>query len=157
MLFGSRAARFRFASRPTGLTFGATVNVATGLVRRHQRRSRPRGSSPGPSTPSGFRSSEFPHAAVNPSNGNIYVTFDNHGAGADKGDSFSRNRLTPVRRGAHPSRSTTTSRHRPVAADNRRVYRRWTTRRLLLQPAEDTAADTSSSSTDASGRSRAER
>jgi subtilisin-like proprotein convertase family protein len=38
----------------------------------------------------GFRSNAFPHAAVNPVNGNIYVVYDDNPAGADRGNIFFR-------------------------------------------------------------------
>src|SRR5262249_59904515 len=37
---------------------------------------------------SSIRSNEFPHAAVNPVTGAIYVTYNNKGAGTDKADIF---------------------------------------------------------------------
>src|SRR5262249_52765050 len=40
----------------------------------------------GTSTASGFRSSKFPHAAVNPVNGNLYAVYADDGPGVDKGD-----------------------------------------------------------------------
>ena len=40
----------------------------------------------GTAVASGFRTSKFPHAAINPVNGNIYVTYANDPAGADKAD-----------------------------------------------------------------------
>ncbi|HEX9657213.1 MAG TPA: choice-of-anchor D domain-containing protein, partial [Bacteroidota bacterium] len=39
-------------------------------------------------TASSFRSSEFPHVAVNPINGDVFVTYNNKGAGTDKADIF---------------------------------------------------------------------
>lgn len=75
-------------STDLGATFGAAVTVATlvaggvngdlGLVATLQ----------GDATPQGFRTSKFPHAAVNPVSGNIYVTYNNDPAGADKADIF---------------------------------------------------------------------
>ena len=79
----------RCASPPTcGLTFGAAVTVATGLVGGTNGDLGLTGIRQGTSTASGFRSNEFPHAAVNPVTGNIYVTYNNKGAGADKADVF---------------------------------------------------------------------
>ncbi len=78
-------------STDLGVTFGAPVTVATfvttggtngdlGLTGIRQ----------GTSTASGFRSSRFPHAAVNPVSGAIYVTYndDSDGAGPDKANVF---------------------------------------------------------------------
>ena len=42
----------------------------------------------GTTVPASFRSNEFPHAAVNPITGDIYVTYNNKPAGVDKGDIF---------------------------------------------------------------------
>src|SRR5262249_43533081 len=72
-----------------GLPFSAPVTVATfiapggtngdlGLTGIRQ----------GTSTASGFRSSRFPHAVVNPVNGNVYVTYNDDGPGADKADVY---------------------------------------------------------------------
>src|SRR5262245_60268 len=71
-----------------GLTFGAPVIVASGLVGGVNGDLALTGIRQGTVTPAGFRSSEFPHAAVNPVNGNIYVTFANNPAGVDKADVF---------------------------------------------------------------------
>jgi hypothetical protein len=71
-----------------GATFGAPITVASGLVGGTNGDLALTGIRQGLATPSGFRSNEFPHAAVNPSNGNIYATFANNPAGADKGDIF---------------------------------------------------------------------
>jgi hypothetical protein len=75
-------------STDLGVTFGAPVTVASGLVGGTNGDLGLTGTRQGTTTPSGFRSSEFPHAAVNPVNGNLYVTYDNKGAGADKADVF---------------------------------------------------------------------
>jgi hypothetical protein len=72
-----------------GVSFGAPVTVATfiapggtngdlGLTGTRQ----------GTGSASGFRSSRFPHAAVNPVNGNIYVTYNDDGPGVDKADVY---------------------------------------------------------------------
>ncbi|MCB0295949.1 MAG: exo-alpha-sialidase, partial [Calditrichaeota bacterium] len=37
---------------------------------------------------SGFRSNEFPHVAVNPVSGHLYVTYNNNPAGTDKADVY---------------------------------------------------------------------
>jgi hypothetical protein len=72
-----------------GLTFGAPVTVATFVT--------PDGSNgdlsltgirQGTATASIFRSNKFPEAAVNPVNGNIYVTYNDNPAGTDRADVF---------------------------------------------------------------------
>src|SRR5262245_22193151 len=75
-------------STDQGLTFGAPVIVASGLVGGTNGDLALTGIRQGTATPAGFRSSEFPHAAVNPVTGNIYVTFANNPAGVDKADIF---------------------------------------------------------------------
>ncbi|MBO0724946.1 MAG: exo-alpha-sialidase, partial [Blastocatellia bacterium] len=75
-------------STDQGLTFGAPVTVASGLVGGTNGDLGLTGVRQGTTTASGFRSSEFPHAAVNPVNGNIYATFANNPAGVDKADVF---------------------------------------------------------------------
>jgi hypothetical protein len=75
-------------STDQGLTFGPTITVASGLVGGTNGDLGLTGIRQGTSTASGFRSSEFPHAAVNPISGNIYVTYANKGAGTDKADVF---------------------------------------------------------------------
>ncbi|PWT91288.1 MAG: hypothetical protein C5B55_08355, partial [Blastocatellia bacterium] len=75
-------------STDQGLTFGAPVAVVTGLVGGTNGDLGLTGIRQGTATASGFRSSEFPHAAINPVNGNVYVTFANKGAGTDKADIF---------------------------------------------------------------------
>ncbi len=71
-----------------GVTFGAAVTVASGLVGGTNGDLGLTGIRQGTATAAGFRSNEFPHAAVNPANGNIYVTYNNDGPGADKADVF---------------------------------------------------------------------
>jgi Bacterial pre-peptidase C-terminal domain len=72
-----------------GMTFGAPVTIATflnaggtngdlGLT----------GAVQGSVTASGFRSSKFPAATVNPLNGNVYVVYADDGAGVDKADVY---------------------------------------------------------------------
>src|SRR5215831_3121967 len=75
-------------STDQGLTFGAPVTVASGLVGGPNGDLGLTGIRQGTATPAGFRSNEFPHAAVNPVNGNIYVTFANNPPGVDKADVF---------------------------------------------------------------------
>src|SRR5215813_934262 len=71
-----------------GLTFGPPVIVASGLVGGVNGDLGLTGIRQGTATPAGFRSNEFPHAAVNPVNGNIYATFANNPPGVDKADVF---------------------------------------------------------------------
>jgi hypothetical protein len=75
-------------STDQGLTFGASVTVAPGLVGGVNGNLGLTGLRQGTASFSPFRSNEFPHAAVNPLSGNIYVTYDNKGAGTDKADIF---------------------------------------------------------------------
>ena len=79
-------------STDQGATFGAPVTVASGLVGGGSGFFNGdlglTGIRQGTVTFSGFRSNSFPHAAVNPISGNIYVTYDNNPAGADKADVF---------------------------------------------------------------------
>jgi len=73
-------------STDTGLTFGPAVTVASGLVGGTNGDLGLTGLRQGTATFSGFRSNEFPHAAVNPISGNLYVTYNNNPAGVDKAD-----------------------------------------------------------------------
>jgi hypothetical protein len=77
-------------STDQGLTFGAPVIVASGLIGGTNGDLGLTGIRQGTTTPAGFRSNQFPHAAVNPVNGNIYVTFDTRpsATGVDKADIF---------------------------------------------------------------------
>ena len=75
-------------STDQGLTFGAPITVASGLVGGVNGDLALTGIRQGTTVAAGFRSSEFPHAAVNPVNGNIYATFANNPAGVDKADIF---------------------------------------------------------------------
>src|SRR5215510_3934002 len=75
-------------STDQGVTFGAPVTVASGLVGGPNGDLGLTGIRQGTATPAGFRSNEFPHAAVNPVNGNIYATFANNPPGVDKADIF---------------------------------------------------------------------
>ena len=75
-------------STDQGLTFGAPVTVASGLIGGTNGDLNLTGERQGTAFYSYFRSNEFPHAAVNPVNGNLYVTYNNHGAGSDKADVF---------------------------------------------------------------------
>jgi immune inhibitor InhA-like protein len=75
-------------STDQGLTFGAPVTVASGLVGGPNGDLGLTGIRQGTTTASGFRSNEFPHAAVNPVNGNIYVVYNNRPSPTDKCDIF---------------------------------------------------------------------
>jgi FG-GAP-like repeat len=75
-------------STDQGLTFGAPVFFASGLVGGTNGDLGLTGLRQGTATFAPFRTSEFPHAAVNPVSGNIYVTYDNDGPGSDKADVF---------------------------------------------------------------------
>jgi hypothetical protein len=69
-----------------GVTFGGPVTVASGLFSFGDLLLT--GIRQGTATPSTFRTNEFPHAAVNPINGNIYVTYNNDVPGTDRADVF---------------------------------------------------------------------
>ncbi len=75
-------------STDQAVSFGAAVTVVSGLVGGVNGDLGLVGIRQGTASASSFRSSEFPHAAVNPVNGHIYVTFDNDAAGTDKADVF---------------------------------------------------------------------
>jgi hypothetical protein len=75
-------------STDQGLSFGAPVNVVSNLVGGVNGDLNLVGTRQGTSSPAYFRSNEFPHVAVNPVNGNLYLTYDNKGAGNDKADVF---------------------------------------------------------------------
>jgi hypothetical protein len=75
-------------STDQGLTFGPPITVASGLVGGVNGDLALTGIRQGTTTAAGFRSNEFPHAAVNPINGDIYATFANNPAGVDKADIF---------------------------------------------------------------------
>jgi len=66
-------------STDQGLTFGQEFTVATLL-----------GTGVNGALPlnGGFRSNSFPHAAVNPVTGNLYVVFNDNPAGGDRGDIY---------------------------------------------------------------------
>ena len=71
-----------------GVSFGAPITVATGLVGGVNGDLGLTGIRQGTSTPAGFRTSEFCHVAVNPVTGQLYVIFANKPAGSDKADIF---------------------------------------------------------------------
>jgi len=66
-------------STDQGVTFGATVTVATLATT---------GANGNLGLGGGFRTNAFPQATVNPVNGNVYAVFNNKGAGTDKADIF---------------------------------------------------------------------
>lgn len=71
-----------------GVSYGSAVTVASGLIGGSNGDLGLTGIRQGTASASAFRSSEFPHVAINPVSGNIYVTYNNDGAGADKADVF---------------------------------------------------------------------
>jgi hypothetical protein len=75
-------------STDQGVTFAGPVTVASGLVGGVNGDLGLTGRRQGLGTFDPFRSNEFPHAAVNPISGIIYVTYDNDAAGVDKADVF---------------------------------------------------------------------
>jgi hypothetical protein len=75
-------------STDQGVTFAAPVQVASGLIGGTNGDLGLTGLRQGTGSFSLFRTNEFPHAAVNPVSGNIYVTFDNKGTGTDKAEIF---------------------------------------------------------------------
>jgi hypothetical protein len=75
-------------STDQGQTFGAPVTVVSGVTGGGNGDLALTGIRQGTATASLFRSNAFPHAAVNPVNGNIYVTYNSDGPGADRGDVF---------------------------------------------------------------------
>jgi len=75
-------------STDQAVTFGAAVTVVSGLTGGTNGDLGLTGIRQGTSTPSGFRSNEFPHVAVNPVSGHLYCTFDDNPAGTDKADIY---------------------------------------------------------------------
>jgi hypothetical protein len=75
-------------STDQGVIFGAPVTVASGLTGGTNGDLGLTGIRQGTSTPASFRSNSFPHAAVNPVSGHLYVVFNDNPAGADKGDIY---------------------------------------------------------------------
>ncbi|MEX0677895.1 MAG: sialidase family protein [Pirellulales bacterium] len=71
-----------------GVTFGPEVTVASLATVGTNGDMGLTGVRQGTGSPSGFRSNAFPHAAVNPVNGHVYVSFNDNPAGVDKGDAF---------------------------------------------------------------------
>ena len=75
-------------STDLGVSFGATITVVSGLVGGTNGDLGLTGLRQGTATYNSFRSNQFPHAAINPVSGHIYITFDNDAAGSDKADIF---------------------------------------------------------------------
>ena len=75
-------------STDQGVTFGATVNVSGALTGGTNGDLGLTGQIQGAGGFTAFRSSEFPHVAINPVNGNMYCVFDNDPVGVDRGDVF---------------------------------------------------------------------
>jgi hypothetical protein len=74
-----------------GLTFGAPITVASGVTGAPGLVNGDLGLTgirQGTAAASMFRSNGFPHAAVNPVSGSIYVTYNSDGPGTDRGDVF---------------------------------------------------------------------
>src|SRR5581483_3516829 len=66
-------------SENQGVSFGPTATVVDGLIGGVNGDLTLTGLRQGTTTYAYFRSNEFPHAAVNPVTGAVYVTFANHG------------------------------------------------------------------------------
>jgi len=79
-----------FVRRSTdfGVTFGAPVTIFNALTGGTNGDLGLTGKRNGTATFSGFRSNAFPHVAVNPVSGHLYLTFNNNPAGTDKGDIY---------------------------------------------------------------------
>ncbi len=75
-------------STDQAVTFGTAVTVVSGLTGGTNGDLGLTGIRQGTATASSFRSNEFPHVAVNPVSGHIYVTFNDNPAGTDKADIY---------------------------------------------------------------------
>ncbi len=84
---GSSAIEMR-KSTDQGATYGTSVTVLSGLNGGSNGDLGLTGLRQGTASYSSFRSNEFPHAAVNPINGDIYVTVNDNPAGTDKADIY---------------------------------------------------------------------
>ena len=71
-----------------GASFASAVTVASGLAGGVNGDLALTGLRQGTASYSGFRSNEFPHVAVNPVSGHLYVTYNNNPAGTDKADVY---------------------------------------------------------------------
>ena len=79
-----------FVRRSTdfGVTFGSPVTIFNGLTGGTNGDLSLTGKRNGLTSFSSFRSNAFPHVAVNPVSGHLYLTFNNNPAGTDKGDIY---------------------------------------------------------------------
>ena len=76
-------------STDQGVTFGTAVTIVSGLTGPDVNNGLDlEGIRQGTATSSYFRSNSFPHVAINPSNGHIYLTFNDNPVGGDKGDIY---------------------------------------------------------------------
>ena len=73
-------------STDQGLTFGPAIRVAAGLVGDANGNLGLTGVRQGTLVAAAFSSNSYPHTAINPVNGHIYVTYNNKITGADKAD-----------------------------------------------------------------------
>ncbi|MEJ2596446.1 MAG: sialidase family protein, partial [bacterium] len=72
-----------------GATFGATVTFVTGLAGTQVNNGlNLTGQRQGSASFSGFRSNSFPHVAVNPVSGHLYLVYNDNPAGDDKGNIY---------------------------------------------------------------------
>lgn len=71
-----------------GATWGLPIVVASGLPAPTNGNLGLTGIRQGLAAPATFRSNAFPHAVSNPANGNLYVVYNNDGAGIDRADVF---------------------------------------------------------------------
>ncbi|MGI0013583.1 MAG: sialidase family protein, partial [Nitrososphaera sp.] len=124
-------------STDQGVTFGAPVNVATLSTTGVNGNLGLTGIRDGTTSPAGFRSNAFPHATVNPVNGNIYVVYNDNPAGTDKADVFFRHSTNGGATWSAAVRvnddSTTTDQWQPTLAvtpDGTRLGFFWYDRRL---------------------------
>jgi hypothetical protein len=69
-----------------GVTFGPATTVTSGIIGGVNGDLGLTGIRQGTATAAGFRSNAFPHVAVNPVTGALYVTYNNRGQGTDKAD-----------------------------------------------------------------------
>ncbi len=79
---------FMRKSTDQGLTFAAPVTVVTGLPATTNGDLLLTGLRQGTASFASLRSNSFPHAAINPVSGHIYITYNNNPAGVDKADVF---------------------------------------------------------------------
>ena len=103
-----------------GVSFGGAVTVFGGLTGGSNGDLDLVGIRQGTSTASYFRSNSFPHAAVNPISGHIYVTFNNDPSGTDKADVYMTKSTNSGTTWSTPERvnddATTTDQWQPTIA-----------------------------------------